>query len=133
MSGTSQLLEELSEFCRSDSLSEDGLRGIIERHRITALNNNITNYKFFHLACYNERLTEGVLRYLLEYFPNAVRATGEEGQLPLHNICRNKTFWLWGIATNSRFFPGQGQKCGNCSYSHDGTLICREQRTEQNR
>ncbi len=95
MSGTSQLLEELSEFCRSDSLSEGGMRGIIERHGIIALNNNITDYKFFHSACYNERLTEGILRYLLEYFPNAARAVGEGGRLPLHNMLgRNKNVTL---------------------------------------
>jgi ankyrin repeat protein len=94
MSGTSQLLEELSEFCRSDSLSEDGLRGIIERHGIIALNNNITDYKFFHDACRNERLTDGILRYLLQYFPNAARAVGEEGRLPLQIACFNKNVTL---------------------------------------
>ncbi len=91
------LLEELSECCRSESLSEDGLREIIERHNWAPINNdpNITNYKFFHWACYNERVTEGILRCLLEYFPNAVRHAGEGGTLPLHTmLVRNKNVTL---------------------------------------
>src|SRR6056300_387363 len=106
MSGTSQLLEELSEFCRSDSLSEGGLRGIIERHGIIALNNNITDYKFFHEACYNERLTEGIIRYLLDYFPNAARAVYGDGRLPLHNMLgNNKNITLGTVQLIIDAFP----------------------------
>ncbi len=85
------LLGELFEFCGSESLSEDGLRAIIERHGAAPNINdiNINNYAFFHEVCINERVTEGILRYLLEYFPNAVRAIAEEGQLPLHITCIN--------------------------------------------
>src|SRR6056300_30006 len=85
------LEEELTEFCRSDSLSLDGLCEIIE-HGCTPNNDpNINNYKFFHEACDNEKVTEGILRCLLEYFPNAIRrADEEERRLPIHNICRNK-------------------------------------------
>ena len=97
MSSTQQLEADLTKFCRSDSLSEDDLQEIIERHGVTP-NNNITNfnYEFFRWACYNERVTEGILRYLLEYFPNAVKyADGERGQLPLHYILgRNKNITL---------------------------------------
>ena len=83
-----QLLVDLDDLCRSDSLSEDGLRAIIERHGFAPNNGpNISNYQFFLLACCNERVTEGILRYLLENFPNAVRAIGEEGRSPLHIIC----------------------------------------------
>ena len=67
--------EEMTEFCQSDSLSLDGLCEIIERHGVAPKNNGITNYEFFRQTCLNERLTEEILRYLLEYFPNAVRAT----------------------------------------------------------
>ena len=85
---TKLLEEELLEFCGSDSLSLDGLRGIFERHGIATNNNDITTYKFFHRACRNEGVTEGILRLLLEYFPNAARYTDEdyEGCLPLHLI-----------------------------------------------
>jgi ankyrin repeat protein len=86
------LLEELTKFCRSKSLSQDALRVIIKRHGCTA---NITNYKFFHWACLNERMTEGILRYLLKHFPNAPKnVVYEGGTLPLHNICSNKNVTL---------------------------------------
>ena len=95
---TKLLEEELTEFCRSESLSLDGLREIIKRdeHESAAANNNndITNYEFFHSACDNEKATEGIFRCLLKYFPKAIRSTGEEGQLPLHYICLNKNVTL---------------------------------------
>ena len=60
------LSNELTEFCKSNSLSEDGLREIIERHGLTPNNiPNITDYKFFFVACHNERVTEGIIQYLL--------------------------------------------------------------------
>ena len=85
------LLEELCQFSGSKSLSEDGLRGIIERHGVAPKNNDNIDYEFFRQSCDNERLTEGIIRCLLEYFPNAVRHADEEGQLPLHlKLYRNK-------------------------------------------
>jgi ankyrin repeat protein len=100
------MLEDLLlQFCRSDSLSENGLREIIEQH---ANNNDITgsiDYKFFHEACLNERVTEGTLRYLLEYFPNAVRAIREEGRSPLHFICYNKNVTLGIVQLLIDAFP----------------------------
>ena len=84
------LLEELSECCRSTSLSENGLLGIIERHGVAPNNNDPgIDYKFFLEACRNETVMEEIIRYLLEYFPNAVRFVDEEGKLPLHIICGN--------------------------------------------
>ena len=68
----SLLKMELYAYCRSDSLSEEGLRHIIERHGLTPPNNNnphISDYVFFLEACRNERVTEEILEYLLEYFP----------------------------------------------------------------
>ncbi len=76
---------ELIEFCLSDSLSEDGLREILERFN-NNLHNNIDNYNFFFLACRNELVTEGILRCLLEYFPNAAGTTHSSGVTPLHTI-----------------------------------------------
>ena len=104
MSSTQLLFEELTAFCQSDSLSEDGLREIIERHNWTPNREIIerhdapdnddpsinSDHAFFLQVCRNEKVTEGILRYLLEYFPNAVRHAGAAGRLPLHIICDNK-------------------------------------------
>ncbi len=99
--------EELTEFCRSESISLDGLREIIERHNAAQNNNknDITKYDFFIAACDNESVTEGVIRCLLEYFPNAARAIGEEGRLPLHVICSNKNVTLGLVELLIDAFP----------------------------
>jgi ankyrin repeat protein len=92
---TEALLEELSEFCGSDSLSEEGLHELIERHRLEPNNNlNISNYDFFLGACKNENANEGIIRCLLEYFPAAIGATDDEGRSPLHLACWNKNITL---------------------------------------
>ena len=73
-SGNRQSTEsELLEFCLSGSLSKKGLREIIERHEIiqwTGLaphdHDRVNGYQFFLEACYNERVTVGIIRYLLE-------------------------------------------------------------------
>ena len=107
MSSNQLLEDELTGFCRSHALSEDGLRAIFEGHGV-APNNNDPNisYEFFHEACLNKKVTEGILRYLLEYsyFPHAVRyadgyisdETEEKvgGCTPLHSICFNKNVTL---------------------------------------
>jgi hypothetical protein len=94
MGSTPLLEEDLAEFCRSDSLSEDGLREIIERCG-GANDPRVRKYDFFHSACCNKRITEGILRYLLGCFPNAIRYADEElRRLPIHNICRNKNVTL---------------------------------------
>ena len=76
------LSDELDKFCRSESLSESGLREIIERHELTSNNEDTDGqYKtmFFHYACCNERVNEGIIRCLLEYFPAAAKATNQKG------------------------------------------------------
>jgi ankyrin repeat protein len=89
------LWRELSEFCMSDSLSEDGLRESIERHRLEPTNNlNISNYDFFLMACQNKWANEGIIRCLLEYFPAAISATDNEGRSPLHLACSNENITL---------------------------------------
>eukprot|EP00984_Skeletonema_dohrnii_P025454 scaffold14617_cov113-Skeletonema_dohrnii-CCMP3373.AAC.3 len=106
-SAESMLPNELLELCKSEFLSEDGLREIIERHVLTHHDHRVNDYKFFVLACKNERVTEGMIRYLLEYFPAAASATyndgwatrnrqcsGHLGYLPLHSICGNKSVTL---------------------------------------
>ena len=84
-------LEELFNFCDSESsLTEDGLREIIERHGLKPCNLE-GDYDFFLLACGNERVNEGIIRYLLEHFPDAVNATDDDGLTPLHCTCCNKS------------------------------------------
>ena len=46
--------------------------------------------KFFLKACYNNRVNEGIIQCLLEYFPAAASATIENGWSPLHYACCNK-------------------------------------------
>jgi len=83
-----QLVDELLEFFHSEFLSEDELREILERFGCAPNNNlNIDNYGFFIMACHNDLVTEEIIRYLLEYFPDAAGYTSAEGLLtPLHSI-----------------------------------------------
>ena len=87
---TDALCAELSEFCRFWSFSKDGLQEIIERHGCAPNHPGINNYDFFHLACENKNVTEGILQYLLEYFPDAASAIAEGDLTPLHVICFKK-------------------------------------------
>src|SRR5210317_1634276 len=83
-----ELLENLVEICRSQSLSEKCLREIIGLHGYAPNKDpSIFSYRFFHEACNNERVTEGVLRYLIKYFPGASRSIEMEVvTTPLHCI-----------------------------------------------
>ena len=83
------LANELLEFCSSESLSEEGLREIIERHGLTPNNNHEDDYTFFLCACSNGRFTEGIIRLLLEYFPDSASAINYSGRhwSPLHLAC----------------------------------------------
>ena len=89
---TDALRKELEALCKSALLSVDCLRERIERHGCVVNNNiHVENYDFFLLACRNERLTEGILRYLLEHFPDAASyTTCRRGSTPLHYMCFNK-------------------------------------------
>ena len=85
------LSKELLDFCKSEALSEEGLRAIVDRHGLT-LNHAQTTRKYnkvFRAACRNERVTEGIIRCLLEYFPAAASANNG-GWTPLHCVCYNK-------------------------------------------
>ena len=87
------LPDDLLECCESESLSEDGVREIIERHVSTSddIRLGVEDYVFFFEACDNERVTEGIIRSLLEYFPEAASVTSEgDGWTPLHQACWNK-------------------------------------------
>jgi len=90
-SAESLLTSELFDFCSSDSLSEDGLREIIERYGLND-DRHGSDYDFFLEVCANERVTEGIIRYLLEYFPGAASSTNEDKGSPLyflHFACSN--------------------------------------------
>jgi len=84
------LSKELLQHCNSDSISKEGLHGIIERHDyLTPKNRQVSDYKFFLRACINKRVNEGIIQCLLEYFPDSIRATGDNGWSPLHYACSN--------------------------------------------
>eukprot|EP00984_Skeletonema_dohrnii_P018808 scaffold8881_cov93-Skeletonema_dohrnii-CCMP3373.AAC.1 len=88
------LSEELYFYCASESLSEDGLREIIERHNVTPNYHHHPDvgnyYQFFFKACRNRRVTESIIRCLLEYFPAAASTINDNGLVPLHLACVNK-------------------------------------------
>ncbi len=83
------LSKELVEHCKAWRISEECLREIIERHGLTA-NIRIRKYDFFYEACRNRRVTVGIIRCLLEYFPDAATAD-EIGWTPLHYACGNRS------------------------------------------
>ena len=95
MSGRDNIATVLHDCCNywsSPPLSEEGLREIIKRHGLTphnAINYLNSDYKFFLAACKNTQVTEGIIRYLLEYFPDAASATDDDGESPLHRACSN--------------------------------------------
>ena len=87
------IVSKLRSYCESDSLSEEGLRAIILYERLTP-NYHLCNYEFFYEACCNERVTEGIIRCLLEYFPDAARGASAGGWTPLHYACDSKNVTL---------------------------------------
>ena len=77
------LSDELFNLSRSESLSEEGLREIIECDHQLRLNDNhhlVSDCDFFLEACINERFNEEIIQCLLEYFPAAASAAEEEGR-----------------------------------------------------
>ena len=120
------LLEELTKFCRSESLSEDGLREIIERHGVVPNNDPNMKYDFFHYACDNEKVTEEIIRCLLEYFPNAVKDVEDDRfeQLPLHNICHNKNATLGMVQLLIDAYPESVGHEGNNGWTPLHALCC---------
>ena len=86
------LSSALRRFFRSDSISEEGLRQIFERYGLTSVidNRDISDYRFFFRACRNGYVNEGVIRCLIEFFPDAPSAINEWGETPLHRACCNR-------------------------------------------
>eukprot|EP00986_Skeletonema_menzelii_P005306 scaffold1900_cov147-Skeletonema_menzelii.AAC.4 len=86
----SMLSTELDRLFASDDISEENLRQIVRRHKFAPNNNlHVSDYEFFHTACCNDQITEGIIRCLLEYFPAAVNVADYDGLLPLHHACAN--------------------------------------------
>ena len=86
------MANELLSFCESDAISEEGIHEIIQSHREMSSPDNdheVIDYVFFHQACYNEKVTEGIIQCLLEYFPAAANYPDDDGFLPLHYACGN--------------------------------------------
>ena len=84
---SASLADELFECCTSGCLSEECICAIIERHKLTPHHNNqVSDYRFFRMACCNDKITKEIIQYLLEYFPDAASTADDEGQLPLHYI-----------------------------------------------
>eukprot|EP00985_Skeletonema_marinoi_P011264 scaffold5334_cov74-Skeletonema_marinoi.AAC.2 len=89
------LSKELFSCCASGSLSEEVLREFMTRHGLTPNNNStIRDNKFFLRACCNERVTEGIIHCLLEYFPAAASITSTIRNTSLHVACLNKNVTL---------------------------------------
>ena len=91
------LSKELYFFCKSEALSEEVLHEIIGRYGLTPncdARAHVDNYNFFHWVCCNERLTEGITRCLIEYFPDAASATDKDGRSSLHCVFMNKSATL---------------------------------------
>jgi ankyrin repeat protein len=59
----------------------------------------------FHLACGNERVTERILRYLLDNFPGAGTFIDRNMNTPLHIICQNKNVTLGMVQLLIDAFP----------------------------
>eukprot|EP00986_Skeletonema_menzelii_P015046 scaffold10957_cov79-Skeletonema_menzelii.AAC.1 len=94
-SAGSLLKGELRSYCGSESLSEEGLRQLIERHGLIPNKNTLGENDFFVAACRNERVTEGIIQCLLEYFPDDARATNNNGWVsPLYCACVNPNVTL---------------------------------------
>eukprot|EP00985_Skeletonema_marinoi_P018452 scaffold10306_cov75-Skeletonema_marinoi.AAC.13 len=53
----------------------------------------VEHYTFFLEACFNERVTESIIRCLLEYFPGAARASYDIGS-GIHYACDNPNVTL---------------------------------------
>jgi ankyrin repeat protein len=61
---------------------------------LTPNNDPIIGCLLLHAACHNERVNEGIIRYILEYFPDASSAADDIGYTPLHYACSNKNITL---------------------------------------
>eukprot|EP00985_Skeletonema_marinoi_P025971 scaffold19606_cov134-Skeletonema_marinoi.AAC.4 len=124
-SAGSMLSDELLDLCKSDSLSEEGLREIFELRQNqlklapNSKNRHVGDYEFFFAACCNERVTERIIKYLLEYFPAAASAADDKGQLPLHFACgynKNATVNIIQLLIDAA--PDSVRSVNKCTFKH---------------
>ena len=91
------LTAQLADYCRSDFLSEDGLRDKINRLRVVDLphDSDTTDEELLlHEVCDNQRVTEGIIRCILGKITTAAMATDDVGRLPLQYVLWNKNVTL---------------------------------------
>ena len=85
-------LADLSDFCRSNSLSEHALR-----QRLSSCVHEVEDSLYYFLLfdiCRNGHLTLETLQCFIEFFPRAVCAVDEMGRTPLHLVYMNKNVTL---------------------------------------
>ena len=87
------LADKLFEYCQSNEITEEGIHEIIQSHKESSSDNNheVSDHQFFRVACSNERVNEGIIRCLLEYYPDAalIVDVADDRRLPLHYACEN--------------------------------------------
>jgi ankyrin repeat protein len=92
-------LDSLLEYCKSDSLCEEGLRerisGLLDHHQLNLLNDEaqLTQYPLLHEAVYNKNVSEGVVQYLLDCIPGIANVTSN-GDSVLHRAFENESIAL---------------------------------------
>ena len=93
-------LDSLLEYCKSDSLSEDGLResisDLLDHHQLNHLLNDeaqLTQYPLLHEVVYNKNVTEGAVQYLLDCIPGIANITSN-GDSVLHRAFENESITL---------------------------------------
>ncbi len=84
-------MNELFAFSESESLSEEGLREILERHEVTPSSKPDGADFFFCNMCMDGKVTEGIIQCLIEYFPDAIKSYDDYGGTVLHYACLNKS------------------------------------------
>ena len=92
-------IRNLAAYCQSGSLNEDGLREQIDSIIMLGVCHNYGHTlpldQLLILVSINERVTEGMIRVFLEYFPRASsKVSPESGVMPIHMACTNKNITL---------------------------------------
>ena len=94
------LTAQLADYCRSDALSEDGLRDKINRLRVV-VDDDLPHDRdtteeelLLHEVCDNERVTEGIIRCILGKITTAAMADDDDEKLPLDYVLWNRNVTL---------------------------------------
>ena len=89
---------QLAEYCRSDALSEEGLREKLLHKLINAGLDldaaELCEELLLHEICDNERVTKGIIRCILDCVPGTSLCADEAGSTPLHYVLWNKNVTL---------------------------------------